>query len=78
VFDYPGGIVGLILAGVGGKLSRDMKLTTHSQLVNRSRSLHMYIHTLIYLHGAVLNFLDQVEIYIYISFVYSFGLVLKM
>jgi hypothetical protein len=39
----------------GGKSGRGSKLTTHLLLVPRSRMVELYLHSLIRLHGIVLN-----------------------
>jgi hypothetical protein len=41
-----------------GKAARDMKLTIHTQLVQRSRKRGLYIHSPICLHGTKLSWLS--------------------
>jgi hypothetical protein len=37
----------------GGKVARDVKLTTHLHVVPRSRMVKVYLHSAIRLHGVV-------------------------
>jgi hypothetical protein len=45
-------VPGALSRGLSG---RDVKLTTHLQLVPRSRNVDLYIHSPICLHGVMLN-----------------------
>jgi hypothetical protein len=58
-----GGTPGLLSNGYwglfpSGQSGRGAMLTTHLQLVTRSRKVDLYIHSLIRLHGVVLNSLS--------------------
>jgi hypothetical protein len=49
------------------KWGRGMKLTTHLQLVHRSRRVELYLHFHISLYGIVFNLLSTGKLYLCLS-----------